>query len=544
MIKKASKIISVFVIAAMLAMSFVTVFADNKPEVEMSLEVSKNISAYGAALGQEFEIDFNVDFGDGLILREGISVLYAQVKFDPNVLEPIKKGDDYATAADYVEGDALSVKLSETGDFFTVLYGTTSSANIIERGRLLTLTFMPKKDLAVVDKKETDIKILKPSAHGADMTYDDLGEISGAEPFECTVTSSNKVIKVTPPYKMKDISPHKQNSILSINGICYIDDVESEALTATITDEDGNTVYEGEVTVSDGIYRTRIELTEDIFAVGKYKLTLSHGENAASKEFTVTEKDKPVTEPKPDDTKEPEGDDSGNKEPEGGSNSSSESGGGAGGVSDKKDPAVGNTNKADTNKDNNKADTKVDNSAATTDKKVVYPTDISLHWAKSNIEYVYDNKLMKGYADGIFGPENSITRAEFATVMSRFLGLDNQNAVSAFADTNGHWASGYIAALAEKGIVGGVSENAFEPDSNITREQIALILDRAFALASADKSKLFADDAQISTWARDGVYDVFAAGYMQGDTEGNFNPLANATRAEVATIIYRLHSQK
>lgn len=536
---------------------FTVAFAEGEPEVEMSLDVSKSVSVYGAALGEEFNVDFNISFGDDLILRDGIAVLYAQIKFDPEVLEPVLNGEIYEIPADYVEGDALSVKLSQAGDTFTILYGTTNSANIIDTGRLLTLTFKAKSDLEVVDKIETDFRIVKPSAHGADMTYDEAGEIASATSFKCIVNSSNKTIRVIPPYKMKDISAKEQNSILSINGLCYIDENSEEPLMVTITDEHDNVVIEQEVTVANGIYRLQIELAEDTFLAGKYKLTLSHGVTSASKEFTVIAKDEPLPE-EPDEPDEPiiepddneenlDGDTSGDKDNDKDDNktdNNTSTGGLTGGATSDKKPTV--TDKTDKDsKDEDKSDSKTEITTPVKDNDVVYPTDIAGHWAKSNIEYVFDYKLMNGYADGTFGADNSITRAEFATVMSRFLGLaENPDAASAFADTEGHWAKGYIGALAAEGVVGGVSDDAFDPDSNITREQIAVILDRAFDLAAAAEKGTFADDAQISSWAYDGVYDVLAAGYMKGDTAGNFNPLANATRAEVATIIYRLHSAK
>ncbi len=557
---KLKKIISIFIMAAMLLTSFTVVFADGEPEVTMSLEVEKSISIYGACLGEEFDIDFNLEFGDDLILREGIAILYAQLKFDPEVMEPVLNGEDYAAVADYVEGDALSVRLSEAGDCFTILYGTTSSANIIETGRLLTLTFKAKEELEVVDKIETDFRIVNPSAHGADMTYDDMGEITGATSFDCVVDSSNKMIKVTPPYRMKDITAKQVGSTLSVNGVCFIDESSDEPLMATITDDDGDTVFEQEVTIISGVYRLVVTLDEETFAPGKYTLTLSHGVTSGSKSFTILAKDEPLPEPEPDedepgtddepddetddtnkdeaDTDEDKKDDETDKKDETSDNKNT---GGAigGGVSDKKDTS---TDKADST---DKTDDKVDVPAPPKNPDIVYPNDIEGHWAQSNIEYVYTFGLMNGYENGCFDPDNSITRAEFATVMVRFLGLEeNPAAADRFSDTDGHWAKGYIGALAASRIVDGVSETEFEPDSEITREQIAVILDRAFDLPPEDNKGAFFDDPIISIWAYDAVYDVLAAGYMQGDTTGNFNPQANATRAEVATIIYRLHIAK
>ena len=151
---------------------------------------------------------------------------------------------------------------------------------------------------------------------------------------------------------------------------------------------------------------------------------------------------------------------------------------------------------------------------------------------------------MNGYSDGTFKPDASITRAEFSAVMARFLKLDDKaSAAEKFGDVKGHWAIGYIGALADKGIVGGVIENSFAPDDNITREQMAAILSRAFDLKETSP-EVFADNGEISDWARDYVYACRKAGYMNGDAVNNFSPLDNASRAEVATVIYRLHSAK
>ena len=76
--------------------------------------------------------------------------------------------------------------------------------------------------------------------------------------------------------------------------------------------------------------------------------------------------------------------------------------------------------------------------------------------------------------------ENSITRAEFATVMSKFMELGADSAAAdKFSDVDGHWAKGYIGALYSREIVNGVSDIEFAPDANITRQEIATILTHA-----------------------------------------------------------------
>jgi len=177
--------------------------------------------------------------------------------------------------------------------------------------------------------------------------------------------------------------------------------------------------------------------------------------------------------------------------------------------------------------------------------QVQIPQDALGHWAENYIRFVVQNSIMVGFPDGTFRPNGSITRAEFSTAFARLLGLSN--GAETFADTDEHWARGYIAAMAERGIVGGVGDDLFAPDAPITREQIAAIIHRAIDNGQLEIGNVapnsqadFGDYAQISDWAQNAVYAVRDAGIMQGDAAGNFNPLNGATRAEVAAILTRI----
>jgi|GEM_PF-3029064 len=170
-----------------------------------------------------------------------------------------------------------------------------------------------------------------------------------------------------------------------------------------------------------------------------------------------------------------------------------------------------------------------------------YPTDIAGHWAEEFIKNVFDEGIMSGYPDGTFLPENSLTRAEFATAMVNLLGLEPGGTTS-FADANGHWAEPYIAVLVKAGIVTGYDETTFGVGDKVTREQIAAILDRTIDTEVELDDFIFADDADISDWAKGSVYRARAMGWMQGDDQG-FRPADGAKRAEIATILSRLHTQ-
>lgn len=548
----------------MLSTSFIGAFAEGEPDVEMSLVLPSAISIHGAGVGECFKVGLNLNFGDDLVARGGIYVFGLDIKFDSNVLQPVDPNtlqpvvyDDngaisegsYVSFSEHISAAPPDVNLNSAKNNFTVLFGDTSYTSITNQGEVFEIAFMVNPEIEVEGSFDTYIRLNEPSAFGRDITTNEMGEIADVKSFNCNVSAADRMLKIRPPFRMSAIPTQKQNSTLEIKNMCTIGTEGDEPLMATVTDEYDNVIVEQEAELTNIRYTVTFELDENTFAPGRYKLTLTHGATSASQVFEVVAKDEPLPEEpdepiiEPDDNEENlGGDTSGDKDNDKDDNktdNNTSTGGLTGGATSDKKPTV--TDKTEDDKTDNKTEV----TEPVKDNDVVYPTDIAGHWAKSNIEYVFDYKLMNGYADGTFGADNSITRAEFATVMSRFLGLaENPDAASAFADTEGHWAKGYIGALAAEGVVGGVSDDAFDPDSNITREQIAVILDRAFDLAAAAEKGTFADDAQISSWAYDGVYDVLTAGYMKGDTAGNFNPLANATRAEVATIIYRLHSAK
>ena len=102
----------------------------------------------------------------------------------------------------------------------------------------------------------------------------------------------------------------------------------------------------------------------------------------------------------------------------------------------------------------------------------------------------------------------------------------------------------YVNWAAEKGIVNGTASTAFSPDTNITREQMAVIMagyakQLGYDLPAAHDAVTFADNAQISGWAAKEVKAMQQAGIMAGKGGSRFDPKGTATRAEVATVLRR-----
>lgn len=110
----------------------------------------------------------------------------------------------------------------------------------------------------------------------------------------------------------------------------------------------------------------------------------------------------------------------------------------------------------------------------------VYFNDVAAdHWAFKYISFVYENGIVNGYEDKTFHPDSKITRAEFATIMQRYLGI-TLNEDASFADVaKDHWAVAYIGACKDAGLINGYEDGSFRPSNEITRAEAVKILNRA-----------------------------------------------------------------
>lgn len=163
-------------------------------------------------------------------------------------------------------------------------------------------------------------------------------------------------------------------------------------------------------------------------------------------------------------------------------------------------------------------------------------------WYYDAVRYAYENKLFSGITSNMFGPNQNMTRAMLVTVLYRHSGATETGAAS-FADVPADAYYTNAVAWAEKNkIVTGINATTFAPNSNVTREQIAAILNRyaKFSGKTLPAGSLsFSDAAQISAYAKADVATMQAAGIVNGRSNNVFAPKASATRAEVATMIMR-----
>lgn len=162
--------------------------------------------------------------------------------------------------------------------------------------------------------------------------------------------------------------------------------------------------------------------------------------------------------------------------------------------------------------------------------------DLSGHWASAAIERWSDHGVLSGY-DGRFRPDDPITRAEMAAVLQRVIGYVATDE-NPFSDVSvDKWYFRDVLSLAAAGVMIGDNGKA-QPENNITREETAVLLSRAFDLEQCNVDpRPFSDSAEIAPWAADFVGGLHAAGYIKGKPGNVFDPKANITRAEAVTIL-------
>lgn len=164
-------------------------------------------------------------------------------------------------------------------------------------------------------------------------------------------------------------------------------------------------------------------------------------------------------------------------------------------------------------------------------------SDIDSHWGEGDIETLYRAGIMRG--DGKYArPNDNVTRGEFVSVLSRSLGLESTSG-SAFSDiTDGHMFYNEICAAYENNLVTGDTNGRFNPNSNITREEIMLIISRC--IDSNAKASYKFKDIKSGYIYKNELEKAVSSGIISGYSNNTFRPNAKATRAESAAMTVRL----
>ncbi len=167
---------------------------------------------------------------------------------------------------------------------------------------------------------------------------------------------------------------------------------------------------------------------------------------------------------------------------------------------------------------------------------------------RGEIEFLVQKGLIRGDGADRFEPQRPIARSEFVALLVRLLGYKTQNGYrNDFADVDaGKWYAEEIGAAFEHGLVAGNGKGTFQPQAALTREQAAKIAAAALGrsgAAAGQAAPAFADDSSISAWARQDVRLLAELQLLKGYEDGSFRPLGRLTRAEAASLLYRLHER-
>ena len=171
--------------------------------------------------------------------------------------------------------------------------------------------------------------------------------------------------------------------------------------------------------------------------------------------------------------------------------------------------------------------------------------DVGGHWAENQIMFLVERGWVSGYSDGTYKPNNSLTRAQAAAIISNFLALTPTYERISFSDVNkGFWALKPINLVAQHNIMNGIGNGRFSPNTILTRARIAQIFYSAgFYGQSANNVMNSFKDVNKSFWAYIAIETMKQEGIMAGCADNRFGPNDSTTRAQLAALIYRLHEK-
>ncbi|WP_225999642.1 S-layer homology domain-containing protein, partial [Paenibacillus sp. BJ-4] len=180
-----------------------------------------------------------------------------------------------------------------------------------------------------------------------------------------------------------------------------------------------------------------------------------------------------------------------------------------------------------------------------TDKKF---KDLENHWAQKDVEMLANKLIVKGVQPDIFEPNRAVTRAEFVALLVRGLGMQEKPLTEHFTDVKENtWYAGSVGAAMEAGLIRGYGNQSFGPDKLITREEIAVITEKAAhyvqtlnaGSASEKYKEIYSDASTVSPWAQEAMAQATEQGLIKGVTPGLLAPKQQANRVEATSILKR-----
>lgn len=177
-------------------------------------------------------------------------------------------------------------------------------------------------------------------------------------------------------------------------------------------------------------------------------------------------------------------------------------------------------------------------------------TDIANSKSAVAIQTLADKLIIQGTSATTFAPQSNLTRAEFTALLTRALGLRTDASVT-FSDVKStDWYAKDVAAASKAGLILGIGGGKFAPTQKVTRQELAVILDRAVKLTGTELKAVanpsfttYSDSAKVAPYAKDSLLALTKAGVFASESGIAFNPTAPATRETAAAALYELLSK-
>lgn len=171
--------------------------------------------------------------------------------------------------------------------------------------------------------------------------------------------------------------------------------------------------------------------------------------------------------------------------------------------------------------------------------KDVKPAD----WYYDAVKFAFEKGIANGVSETLYAPDDTVTRGQFVTMLCRAYDIAEMSGDN-FSDCGNTWYTGYLAAAKQLGISNGVGDNKFEPEKEITREEMVTLMYNYLKPkddADADIGNVvFADGGDVSDWAKSAVEFAVGKGYVNGKENNMFDPQGKATRAELSQIFFNI----
>ena len=180
------------------------------------------------------------------------------------------------------------------------------------------------------------------------------------------------------------------------------------------------------------------------------------------------------------------------------------------------------------------------------EEETLFFSDIeNVKWAEESIEFLLEKGIVNGREANRFCPDEPVKRSEFVKMIAEAFGYEEEKGIGFKDVSRDYWANKYISAVAGAGLIKGDTAGNFNPESNITRQDIATILYRVLVVKNyrftVDSVKMkFSDHEEIGKYAFNGIAMLSEMGILNGYEDNTIRPKRTATRAETAVLVEKV----